>query len=221
LSLRWIKILIMKKIILFSLAFCLVAITTMAQKHSDSTHHFRGYNKMKFHGQHHMDLSKTLNFSDQQKQQLKSINQDFHHKMADLNKKEDITVKSMRDQKAALIKEQRMAFQNLLTLEQKNKLEDMKKESAIKKQEMASRRLDKMKTKLNLTEDQTAKIKALNDQFRENMKKFKENQTTDRSAKKEELMSAFKQHKEDFEKILTPEQLSKMQEWKKDKTGRF
>ena len=210
----------MKKLILFSLAACLVASATMAQR-SDSTRHFRGHDKMKFRGHHRMDLSKTLNFSDQQKQQLKSINQDFRFKMADLNKKEDITVKAMRDQKAALIREQRTAFQNLLTQDQKNKLEDMKKRMAERRQEMASKRLDKMKSKLNLTDDQTTKIKALNDQFREKMRRFRDDQTTDRSAKKDELMSAFKQHKEDFEKILTPEQLSKMQEWKKDKTGRF
>jgi Spy/CpxP family protein refolding chaperone len=211
----------MKKIILFSLIVCLGTSATMAQQHSDRTHHFHGHGKMKFHGHHHMDLSKTLNFSDQQKQQLKSLNQDFRHRMADLNKKEDITVKSMRDQRAALIKEQRLAFQNLLTTEQKNKLEDMKKKNAERKQEMASRRLEKMKTKLNLSDDQTAKIKMLNDQFRENMKKFRQDKSTDRSVKKEELISVFQQHREDFEKILTPEQLSKMQEWKKEKTGRF
>jgi Spy/CpxP family protein refolding chaperone len=215
----------MKKIILFSLVAslfaCLVVTATMAQQPADSTRHFRGHGKMKFHGHHRMDLSKTLNFSDQQKQQLKSMNQDFRSKIADLNKKEEITVKSMRDQKAALIKEQRNAFQNLLTQDQKNKLADMKKKMADRKQEMASRRLDKMKSKLSLTEDQTAKIKALNDQFHEQIRKFRDDQSTDRSAKKEELMSVFKQHKEDFEKILTPEQLSKMQEWKKDKTGRF
>jgi len=211
----------MKKIILFSLAACLVASASMAQQNKDSTRHFRGHDRSQFHRHHRMDMSNTLNFSDQQKQQLKSINQDFRTKMADLNKKEDITVKAMRDQKSTLIKEQRTAFQNLLTQDQKDKLGDMKKKTSERRQEMASRRLDKMKSKLSLTDDQTAKIKSLNDNFREKIKSFRENQSTDRSEKKEELMSAFKQHKEDFEKILTPEQLSKMQEWKKDKTGRF
>ncbi|HMH33115.1 MAG TPA: hypothetical protein VK543_08785 [Puia sp.] len=202
---------------LFALAVGSVAMAQQAPQNKAQDHPYH-------HRHHHhqgMALSKTLNFSDQQKQQLKEMRQDFRKKMADLNKNENITVKEMRDRKAALIRDQKTAFQNLLTPEQKNKLDDIRKNMAQKRQDMASRRIDKMKEKLNLSEEQTARIKTLDARFRENLKKNKDNTSLDRTAKKEAFIEMFKQHKEELQGILTPEQLNKLQEWKKERTGRL
>ena len=216
----------MKKLLFTGLfAFLAVSVTLAQQPPS-------GREKQQYHKQHHkhhrhyrhhrgLALSKQLNFSDAQKQQLKTIGQDFHQKMVALNKNENITVKAMRDQRAALVKDQQTAFQNILTPEQKTKLSDLKKQHAAKRQEMASKRMDKMKEKLSLTEDQTAKIKSLNDQFREKIMQTKDNTTMDRSAKKEAFSAMMKQRKEDMRGILTPEQQTKLEEWKKDKMGRL
>jgi Spy/CpxP family protein refolding chaperone len=214
----------MKKFLFTTLFAILVGSLAMAQQAPQSKAQMHKYHHQHYghHHRHHgMALSKTLNFSDQQKLQLQTMRQDFRKKMDDLNKNESITVKAMRDQKAALIREQRTAFQNLLTPEQKNKLDDMRKHMAQKRQEMASRRIDKMKEKLSLSDEQTAKIKTLDSQFRENLKKNKENTSLDRTAKKEAFIEMFKQHKEELQGILTPEQLNKLQEWKKERTGRL
>ena len=78
----------------------------------------------------------------------------------ELNKNENITVKESRDKKEALRKEQKEKMLAILTPEQKTKLEQLKKDREVKREAMTSKRLDKMKTKLNLSDDQMAKIKA-------------------------------------------------------------
>ena len=178
------------------------------------------YNR-RMRGHHRTDLSRALNFTDQQKQQWASIRQDFRKKMSDLNKNESITVKESRDQRAALIKEERKSFQNLMTPEQKDKLTDMKKRAEGRRKDMAARRADKMKTRLGLSEDQSAKIKTIDDRFRDDVKKYREDESMSRSDKRDRLMSLHKQHNDDIQSVLTPDQRNKMEEWRKEKTGRF
>ncbi|MFI5156895.1 MAG: hypothetical protein ACHQEM_11955, partial [Chitinophagales bacterium] len=69
----------------------------------------------RFHHLHQQNLASALQFSDQQREQMKSITMEFHHKMADLSKNESITVKEMRDQREGLAKTYRASVQNLLT----------------------------------------------------------------------------------------------------------
>src|SRR5262249_6341067 len=136
----------------------------------------------------------------------------------------DITVKEMRDKKAAIFKEQRTAFQNLLTAEQKNKLQDLKNKSAEKRQQMAAKRLDKMKTNLGLSDEQTAKIKDIDNGFHEQIKKFHGDQSLSRTEKKDQLTALMKQHRQDIQAVLTPEQQSKLEtlrQERKDKGQRL
>jgi Spy/CpxP family protein refolding chaperone len=222
------EILYMNKLIFTSVIACLFASMAMAQSPGAGKDYRNEYRHQRHHQRYHrghrhhrMALSRTLNFSDQQKVQLKTMQQDFHQKMVVLNKNENITVKVMRDQKAALVQNQRKAFQQILTPEQKTKLEDMKKVHAKRSEEMASHRVDKMKEKLSLSEDQTAKIKSLGQHFREQMQQFRNAPPEDRTAKREAIVAMVKQHKEDLKGILTPEQMNKYQEWKKERTGRL
>jgi len=208
----------MKKISLLIGLCILMGGMANAQKPDDGMDHH--YNR-RMRGHHRTDLSRALNFTDQQKQQWASIRQDFRKKMSDLNKNESITVKESRDQRAALIKEERKSFQNLLTPEQEDKLTDMKKRAEGRRKDMAARRADKMKTRLGLSEDQSAKIKTIDDRFRDDVKKYREDESMSRSDKRDRLMSLHKQHNDDIQSVLTPDQHNKMEEWRKEKTGRF
>jgi Spy/CpxP family protein refolding chaperone len=191
----------------------MAASISFAQDPSSTTH------RRPFH--RHSNVAKDLNFSDDQKEQLKTISRDFHQKMAMLNQDESITVKDMRDRKAAITHDYHLAFQNILTQEQKDKLADMRTKSEEKRKMMAEKKLEKMKGKLNLSEDQTAKIRAINDKYRDQYKKYSTMDGSDRSSKKEELIGLRKQQKEDIHAVLTPDQQKQLDDWKKNKTGRF
>jgi Spy/CpxP family protein refolding chaperone len=203
----------MKKILLSMLALFIVISIACAQNPKEPSHrrHFHYRNK----------LSKELNFTDQQKDQLKSISRDYHQKLLTLNQDESITVKEMRDRKATFSHDYHQAFQNILTQEQKDKLNDMRKRMEDKRKMMAEKKLDKMKEKLNLTDEQTTKIRELNDKYRDQYKKYLGMDGSDRSAKREELLGLRKQQKADIDAVLTSDQQKQLDDWQKNKTGRF
>ena len=174
-----------------------------------------------FHHRHLHDLAWALQFSNQQKEQIKSITSDYHHKMADLNKNENITVKEMRNQRGGLIKAYHSSVQNILTAEQKEKWNELTKKNVEKKKMAAGKKLEKMKTRLNLTEEQTQKIQNLNDQFKDQLKNYQEDLMTGSLDRKEKIRTLRKEHKEELQAILSPDQQKKLNDWKKDKMGRF
>ena len=116
----------------------------------------------KGHHQKHQKgmMAKQLNLSDAQKAQAKTINEDARKKMQELNKNENITVKEMRNRKAAIQKEKKTKMDGLLTADQKTKQAQLKTEHKAKKEAGYAKRIDKMKTNLNLSDDQVAKLKA-------------------------------------------------------------
>lgn len=175
----------------------------------------------RFHHRHHQDFSRALQFTDDQKEQMKSINKEFYHKLADLSKNEGITVKEMRDQRADLVKAYRTSFQKLLTPDQKERWIALKKKNDEKRKMMAGQRVEKMKTRLNLSDEQTAKIQNLDEQYRDQLRKFKEGDLNSRVERKEEIQTLRKQHKEELQAILSPEQQKMLDDRKKDKMGRF
>ena len=191
----------------------LLASISFAQNSKEPIHHR--------HFRHHNSLARELNFSDQQNEQLKSISQDFHQKMTALSQDESITVKEMRERRAAISHDYHQAFQNILTQDQKNKLMDMRKKMDDKRKMIAEKKLDRMKEKLSLTEDQTTRIRELNEKYRDQYKKYLSVDGMDRSTKREELLGLRKQQKEEIQAILTPDQQKQLDDWKKNKTGRF
>jgi len=207
----------MKKIFIMATVICLSVVAVKAQQ--PGNYGFQHHEGRAYH-HHRRDLAKELNFTDQQKQQLKTMNSDFRNKMAELDKNENITVKEMRDRKAGLLKEQRTAFQNLLTPEQKTRLEDIRKKGEARRQEMAAKQLDRMKIILGLSDDQTEKIKNANDNFRTQLQKFRDDQTLSRTAKRDQFMALAKQRNDDIKSVLTQEQFDKMQELRKQRMDR-
>ena len=101
-------------------------------------------------------------------------------KMRELNKKENITVKEMRDRKAAILKERKTKMDGLLTAELKNKIANLKAEQKLKKEEHYAKRMDKMKTHLNLTDDQVSKLKAQRSNIHIKAENIKNNESLSR-----------------------------------------
>ncbi|HVZ98587.1 MAG TPA: hypothetical protein VG847_17015 [Chitinophagaceae bacterium] len=171
---------------------------------------------------HHGRLAMAhLNLTDAQKQQAKAINEDYHKKVADLEKDDNITLKDYRAQKAALEKERKDRFNALLTPEQKNKIEQGKKKMQERARMMADRRMQKMKTDLNLSEEQVAKIKAQRESMMQQAKAIKDNSTLSQEEKKEQFMALRKTFKDNMNSILTPEQIKKREELRNDRMNEW
>jgi Spy/CpxP family protein refolding chaperone len=202
----------MKKILLSLLAVVTITVAANAQKE----HHKKCEGGK--HGMMHKGMAmKELNLTDAQKQQMKANHEAMKAKKAELEKNEGITVKEYRDRKEALNKEQKAKMLGLLTPEQKAKMEQLKKDKQAKYEMKAAQRLDKMKSKLGLTDDQVAKIKADKAANHAKFKAIKDNESLSRSERKEQLMALKEQNKDGIKKYLTPEQAKKMEEFKKKK----
>jgi Spy/CpxP family protein refolding chaperone len=197
----------MKKILL-SMLILIMAVSISFAQYPSATKHRRHYHR-------HANLAKDLNFSEEQKAQLKSISRDFYQKLAVLHKDESITVKEMKDRRAAISHDYHQAFQNILTQEQKDELADLRKKNEEKRKMVAERKLDMMKEKLNLSEEQTARIRAVNEKYRDQYKKYLTMDGNDRSSKNEELSGLRKQQKEDIQAILTPDQQKQLDDCKR------
>ena len=200
----------MKKVLIPLIALLTLTVSVNAQ------------NKMGKKGHHHHKhghemIAKQLNFSDAQKTQAKAINEDSRKKMQELNKNESITVKEHRDRKAAIAKERKTKMDGLLTAEQKTKQTQLKAEHKAKKEAGYAKRMDEMKTNLNLSDDQVAKLNAQHSTMKAKAEKIKTNESLSREQKKEQMMALKAEAKEQHNKIFTPEQLKKKEEMKKNR----
>jgi len=168
------------------------------------------------HGKHHKGMMmKELNLTADQKAQLKTSHESYKQQLGELNKNEAITVKESRDRKDVLRKGQKEKMMAILSPDQKIKLEQIKNNKQGRHEAMAAKRLDKMKAKLNLSDEQVAKISTAKQAEHEQFKAITQNDNLSRLQKKDQVMALREQNKNNFKSILTPEQISKMEEMKK------
>lgn len=171
-------------------------------------------------GQHHQGMKEKgkmmqeLNLTEAQKTQMKSINMDFRNKMQELKKQDNITVKELNERKATLMQERKSKTMAILSNEQKEKMETLKKDRQEKGKMMETKHLDRMQSKLNLTNDQSAKIKAKNDELRQKMTSIRENSSLTQDQKKDQMQQLRQERKSYMESILTADQKKKMEEMK-------
>jgi Spy/CpxP family protein refolding chaperone len=199
----------MKKIITAMLALTTFVLAASAQES-------RHTGQQRHHRQHHSML-KGITLSDTQKEQLKLGRESFRQQMAALEKEETITVKEYKTRKAALRKSQKDAIEQLLTPEQKNQLVQEKAGRKAKHEIAAGKRLEKMKARLNLTEDQVTKIKSTREAAKARALAIREDGALTAADKKAQLTSLMKEQRNNFKELLTPEQLAKLEEMKKER----
>jgi Spy/CpxP family protein refolding chaperone len=166
-------------------------------------------------------MMKELNLTDAQKAQMKTLHEDFKKSMESLNKDESITLKDYRDKKEALHKQMKANMEGILTPEQKQKAEQLKKDRQAEREQEANLKLEKMKMRLGLTDDQVTNIKADRKDFHQKMMAIKENENLSRSERKEQMTALKEQNKDGIKKFLTPEQIKKMEAAKEAKKARM
>ena len=120
----------MKKII--AGLFAIAAFTFSAAAQDQKTEGEKKMHKEK-HGMHKghdggMRGMEALNLTDAQKQQIKSINEDFTTRLKALNQNDNILVKDMKVQRKALMQERKDKISAILTPEQKTQFEQLRKQ---------------------------------------------------------------------------------------------
>ena len=165
---------------------------------------------------HRMGMMKAMQLTADQKVKAKTYKESFKAKMQELNKNEGQSVKEFRDKKLALRKELRGNMQDILTPEQKTKMEQMKVDHKAKREEHFAKHMDKMKSKLNLSEDQLTQLKTGHKSMQDKLRALKEDQTLSRTDRHDKLQALKKEMKENRNKIFTADQLKKMEELKKE-----
>ena len=144
---------------------------------------------------------RELNLTAEQKQQMKSINQDFKTRMDQLNS--DNSGKDLKAQKAALQQEKKDKISAILTPEQKIQFAQMAEKAKENNQHNGDDRMDKneldrlmqMKTDLALTDDQVAKMK-----------------TSGETYSQDQLSALRKERANNMKSFLTADQIAKMKQ---------
>ena len=163
------------------------------------------------HRKHHNSFQE-LNLSEDQQLKFKALNADYQKQMQELKKNDAITVKEWRAKMETLHKNHRTQVQSLLTPEQKATLEKKREERKGDRKENAEKRMDRMKTRLGLTDEQTTRLKASHSDLSAKMKTIRENKSLDETQKREQVRELWKKQKDELKSILTEEQLKKLHE---------
>jgi Spy/CpxP family protein refolding chaperone len=171
------------------------------------------------HKADHQQIAEKLNFTDSQKEQFKAINEDFKSKMNDL-KENNLSADELKEKRQTLVKERSEKVQALLTPEQKQQMQEFRKEGKNKREMVGRNRMERMKSTLNLSDEQIAKMKAQREEYKSKAEVIKNNESLTANQKTEQLKSLQEERKNSFKNNLTPEQLQKLEKMKNSKPAK-
>ena len=210
----------MKKNILFSLFVLLTGLFTNAQEMPCKKGMMKKNDMQKGEGgrmQERRKMAQFIQLTEEQKQQLKVVHEDFRKKMDVLDQQQNITVKEYNDRKTQLRKEFKSKREALLTKEQKDKIATAKELRELKKKEMFVKKMAMMKGNLELTDDQVKQLKALHEKNSSAVENVKSENKLNDEEKKMRLKSIKETANEERKKILNEEQLKKLESMRKSR----
>ncbi|MFZ1529776.1 MAG: Spy/CpxP family protein refolding chaperone [Ferruginibacter sp.] len=214
----------MKRIIALSIVFAAISFSATAQQQRDSQakEGLEQGMQHKKHGKHgKAKIMKDLNLTDAQKTEMKKMREENKAKMEAL-KAQNLSTEEMQKQKAALKDANRTKMQNILTDEQKAKMEQKRvqmKDEKMKGGKMKGDRkahFEKMKQDLNLSTEQAEKLKTLNQAVHGKIQAVRSNTSLTEEQKKTEIKAIKEASKAERKNILTDEQMKKMEQMKKE-----
>jgi hypothetical protein len=167
-----------------------------------------GSQRREGHGRH----GSGIHYTPEQRRQLMAINKEYHDQSADLLKKDNITLKEYKGGLIALQKDRRSKMEALLTPQQKEQQVRRKKTADENRQVAEAARMERLKLRLNLSEDQVTKIKAGQADLHAQVRSIHENDDLLPQQKMEQMKGLMAKRKDVFKSVLTPEQFSKFEE---------
>lgn len=206
----------MKKMILAALAsMVMIGFASAQQQAPTAKAAVKHHGKHGKHGKH--KLGKALNLSDEQKQKAKAVHAEYRSKVATLQQNDKLTMGEYKKQMATLKEQKKQNMQQLLTSEQKAKLASLKQEAQQKRAQKSAARLDKVKTHLNLTDDQVAQLKQQQTTTQTQLKSIRENNQLTDEQKRAQVKQLMASNKASFNNLLTAEQKDKLNSLKERK----
>jgi hypothetical protein len=158
------------------------------------------------------DRRPHIRFSPEQRQQMQAVNKDYHRKSTDLFKNDNQTLREYKAGLIALQKDRKSKIQALITPEQKEQMEKWKKNRAENTQVMAAARMERLKIRLGLSDQQLATLKSKEADLRAQRQSLHENDGLLPQQKMEQFREMRTKQKEIVKSVLTPDQLSKFNE---------
>jgi hypothetical protein len=170
-------------------------------------------------GRGHGFRGNGIRYTPEQRKQVMAINKDYRQRSVDLFKKDNITLKEYKAGLIALQKEKKTRLEALLTQQQKDQLATRRQRAAENARVMAAARMERLKIRLNLTDDQVARIKASQENLMASMKAIHDNDNLLPQQKMEQFKDLASKRQDNIKAVLTPDQLSKFQEMNKNRPG--
>ncbi|HEV3326429.1 MAG TPA: hypothetical protein VG052_12515 [Puia sp.] len=227
------KLLLLPTLLL--LGWAASAQTTGNNNSSDSTHHHmmrhrwgnRPGGRDGFRGDHHNRRyddgrgwgHEFVHYTPDQRKQVMAINKDYRQKSEDLFKQDNITLKQYKAGLITLQKEKKSKLQALLTPQQKDEIAARRKRMSENVQVMAAARLERLKLRLSLSDDQVAKIKAGQENLRSQFQAIHENDNLLPQQKREQMKILMTTRNETLKSVLTPDQYTKFQQMSHHRPG--
>ena len=160
-----------------------------------------------------------LHYTPEQRKQVRAINEEYKKKSQDLYKQDNITLREYKSQLIALQKDKKSKLQNLLTTDQKSEIEKWKNHRSEEMQVRAAAHLERMKIKLNLSDEQTAKIKSQQNDFRLQMQTIHQNDNLLPYQKRDQMKALLAKRQDAMKSVLTPDQFSQFEKMHKQRFG--
>jgi len=167
------------------------------------------------HGRH----GNGIHYTPEQRRQLMAINKEYHDKSADLFKKDNITLKEYKAGLIALQKDRRSKTEALLTPQQKEQVARRKKMADEDRQVAEAARMERLKLRLKLSDDQVTKIRTGQADLRTQFKSIHDNDNLLPQEKMEQMKGLMAKRKDVFKSVLTPEQYTQFEQMMQHRRG--
>jgi len=197
--------------------------TTQAQTQTQST---TPSDTTQRQGMHHRwgnrsggDHHEPIHYTPEQRKQVAEINKDYRQRSSDLFKKDNITLREYKASLLALQKEKKSRLEALLTQKQKDEIAAHHKRQAENMQVMAAARMERLKLRLNLSDDQVTKIKAGQQDLHNQLKAIHDNPDLLPQQKMEQLKTLMAKRNDTYKSVLTPEQYSQFEQMSRRRDG--
>jgi hypothetical protein len=160
-----------------------------------------------------------IRYTPEQRKQVMAINKDYHQKSEDLFKQDNLTLKQYKAGLVALQKDKKDKLQALLTPQQKDEMAARRKRMTENAQVMEVARLERLKLRLNLSDDQVTKIKTGQEALHSEVKAIHENDNLLPQQKMEQMKVLMARRNDTFKAVLTPDQYTQFEKMSHHRPG--
>jgi hypothetical protein len=167
----------------------------------------------------HWGSREFIHYTPEQRKQVAEINKDIRQRSADLFKKDNSTLKEYKAGLVALQKEKKNRLEALLTQKQKDDIAAARKRRTENEQVMAAAHMERLKLRLNLSDDQVTKIKTGQQDLHSQLKAIHDNDNLLPQQKMEQLKALMAKRNDTYKSVLTPEQYSQFEKMSHRREG--